>query len=171
MSSDEELVAIKERAVEQLFRLPGVTAVGIGGRVRDGRPTGETVLKVFVSRKKTLTDLEPGAVVPAEFEGVPTDVDVLGDLEPDADPPPGRVEPPVEMLDDTRQRALIGGCQMQVDLVGSGIGSRRACSAAPRPGPAAAAGAVGATSARTSDRITNTLRYTGLPLIHRGQDR
>jgi hypothetical protein len=39
--SDEKLFAIKDRAVEQLFRIPGVTAVGLGGRVCDGRPTGE----------------------------------------------------------------------------------------------------------------------------------
>jgi hypothetical protein len=89
----------------------------------DGRPTGETVLKVFVSEKKSLADLGPDAVVPGEFEGVPTDVVVMGDLEPDVDPVPGRVEPSVEMLDDTRRRPLVGGAQMQVDLVGSGMGT------------------------------------------------
>ena len=71
MPSDEELVAIKERAAEQLMRLPGVNAVGIGGRVRGGKPTGEVVLKVFVEEKKPLSDLAPGDVVPAQFEGVP----------------------------------------------------------------------------------------------------
>jgi hypothetical protein len=121
--SDEELFAIKDRAVEQLFRIPGVPAVGLGGRIRDGRPTGETVLKVFVSEKKPLADLGPDAVVPGESEGVPTDVVVMGDLEPDVDPVPGRVEPSVEMLDDTRRRPLVGGAQLQVDLVGSGLGT------------------------------------------------
>jgi hypothetical protein len=48
MPYDEELVTIKERAVEHLMRLPGVHAVGIGGWDRGGRPTGEIVLKVFV---------------------------------------------------------------------------------------------------------------------------
>jgi len=34
----------------QKKELPGVTAVGLGGRERAGEPTGEIVLKVFVER-------------------------------------------------------------------------------------------------------------------------
>jgi len=121
--SDEELVAIKERAAEQLMRLSGVNAVGIGGRVRGGKPTGEVVLKVFVDEKKPLSDLAPGDVVPAQFEGVPTDVVILGPVELDIDPPPGRAEVPDNEIDSDRRRPLIGGSQLQVDLAGSGFGT------------------------------------------------
>jgi hypothetical protein len=121
--SDDELVAIKERAAEQLMRLAGVNAVGLGGRVRGGQPTGEIVLKVFVDEKKPLSDLAPGDVVPAQFEGVPTDVVILGPVVLDAGPPPGRAEVPLSDMDDRRQRPLIGGSRLQVDLDGSGFGT------------------------------------------------
>jgi hypothetical protein len=120
---DEEFLAIKERAAVRLMRLPGVTGVGIGGRVRGGRPTGQPVLKVFVTEKKPLADLSPGEVVPTEFEGVPTDVVVLGPVELDVDPPPGRGVVPVDQIDGERRRPLIGGSQLQVDLSGSGYGT------------------------------------------------
>jgi hypothetical protein len=121
--SDEELVAIKERAVERLMRLPGVHAVGIGGRDRDGRPTGEIVLKVFVYEKRPAGELAPGELVPAEVEGVLTDVVAMGDAELAATPEPGEPEVPVSALDGARQRPLVGGCQLQVDLTASLLGT------------------------------------------------
>jgi hypothetical protein len=123
VQSDEDLVAIKERAAEQLMRLPGVNAVGIGGRVRGGKPTGELVLKVFVDEKKPLSDLSPDDVVPAQFEGVPTDVEVMGPLHRDANPPPGVVPGPDNVIDDDRERPLIGGTMIQIDLSGAGAGT------------------------------------------------
>lgn len=123
MPSDAELFAIKERAAEQLMRLPGVNAVGIGGRMRGGQPTGEVVLKVFVDQKKPLSDLSPADVIPAEFEGVPTDVEVMGPLERDANPPPGKVPGPDNELYDDRKRPLIGGTMLQIDLNGAGVGT------------------------------------------------
>jgi hypothetical protein len=123
LQSDEELVAIKDRAAEQLMRLPGVNGVGIGGRVRGGKPTGEVVLKVFVGEKKPLSDLAPGEVVPPQFEGVPTDVVVMGILERDIKEPPGREPVPDNEIDDDRKRPLIGGTMLQVDLSGAGAGT------------------------------------------------
>ena len=38
-ADDARLLGIKERAAAVLMALPGVTGVGIGGRLRDGRPT------------------------------------------------------------------------------------------------------------------------------------
>ena len=121
MPTDDELFAIKERAAEQLMAIPSVTAVGIGGRVRDGRPTGEVVLKVFVERKLPTDQVPSGELVPAEFEGIPTDISEL--------PPSGSLvqsgKPalPHSSMDDRRQRPLVGGCQMQPDLAGAGLGT------------------------------------------------
>ena len=46
--TDERLIAVKMRAAAEFRKIPGVTGVGLGGRERDGRPTGELVIKVFV---------------------------------------------------------------------------------------------------------------------------
>src|SRR5437588_7474487 len=62
------------RAVAAFRGLPGVHTVGIGGRERAGRPTGELVLKVFVSAKRSSSQLSAREIVPATFDGVPTDV-------------------------------------------------------------------------------------------------
>ena len=44
--SDAELFAIARRAFEAFGHLPHVHAVGVGGRERNGQPTGEIVLAV-----------------------------------------------------------------------------------------------------------------------------
>jgi hypothetical protein len=118
--SDEELLEVKERAAQQLLRLPGVTGVGLGGRERGGQPTGEVVLKVFVREKRNRDELAPGEIVPSEFEGVPTDVVVMGDAELDQapPPPPGKPTVPSRLFDRDRHRPLVGGCQLHVDLSG-----------------------------------------------------
>lgn len=72
--TDAEYKAIARRAYEVFKNLANVHSVGIGGRERDGRPTGEIVLKVFVSRKKSSAALPADQMIPPEFEGVPTDV-------------------------------------------------------------------------------------------------
>jgi len=76
--SDAELFAIARRAFEAFGHLPHVHAVGVGGRERNGQPTGEIVLKVLVTDKVPLETLPPDARVPAQFEGVPTDVVTCG---------------------------------------------------------------------------------------------
>src|SRR5581483_5374391 len=71
---DEDYRAIKDRAASQLFKIPGVNIVGIGGREKNGQPTGERVIKVFVTRKRPVGDVPPEEVIPRSFEGVMTDV-------------------------------------------------------------------------------------------------
>jgi hypothetical protein len=132
--SDEALIAAKERAAEVLMRLPGVTGVGLGGRERDGRPTGQLVLKVFVERKRPLDELTPGETLPAEFEGIGIDVSELGigrqETAPaiEAAPPPPAPIPgsPLTADNDTdeeRYRPLIGGGRVQSDMSGVGVGT------------------------------------------------
>jgi hypothetical protein len=118
MPTDEELLAIKERAAAQLMRLPGVNGVGIGGRVRGGERINELVLKVYVTTKRPPQEVEPAELIPAQFEGVPTDV---AELPPEiklvqAPAPTGRAWVPPSEIDLSRKRPLIGGTCLQVDM-------------------------------------------------------
>jgi hypothetical protein len=72
--SEAEYKALAGRAYAALKKYPNVHSVGIGGRERKGRPTGDIVIKVFVSAKRNPGELAPSEVIPADFEGVPTDV-------------------------------------------------------------------------------------------------
>jgi hypothetical protein len=91
---DDEYFAIKARAAAVFRKIPNVTAIGLGGREREGRPTGEIVIKVFVNRKKLRHDVPPAEMIPSHFEGVPTDVVEMGSPVPNLDPVPGSVLPP-----------------------------------------------------------------------------
>jgi hypothetical protein len=121
--TDEELLAIKDRANEQLKRISGVTGVGIGGRVRGGERIQELVLKVYVEAKRPAGQLEPSELVPAEFEGIPTDVSempaggrlLLG--------PPPLGKPESVPVDERELRPLQGGLRIEVDDSGGPWGT------------------------------------------------
>jgi hypothetical protein len=122
----DDLLAVKERAVERLLALPGVTGVGLGGRVRGGRPVDEPVLKVFVERKRPVAELAPDEVLPAEIEGYGVDVSEAGYAVDFVDPaPPVPGSPLVGPTDDDtgKYRPLRGGTQFQADVNGSGTGT------------------------------------------------
>jgi hypothetical protein len=70
----EALRAIRARVIRDWIRLPGVLAVGIGGKVAGGRTTGEMALIVSVSRKRPLAEIPAAERIPSEVEGVKTDV-------------------------------------------------------------------------------------------------
>jgi len=125
---DARLFEIKERAAAVFMAMPGVTGVGIGGRLRDGRPTGEVVLKVFVARKRPARELSPGELLPERFEGVAVDVSELGESELEAGPPatprpPGSPQVPMSQRDFGKYRPLVGGARLQVDLTGASGGT------------------------------------------------
>ena len=69
---------VKERYKKQLLSLPNVVSLGVGPKIKDGQSTGEIAIKVFVSKKVDQNELEVDDCVPAELDGVPTDVEVLG---------------------------------------------------------------------------------------------
>ena len=127
MADDPRLVEIKERAAAVFMAMPGVTGVGIGGRLRDGRPTGELVIKVFVERKRPAAEVPPGQLLPERFEGVGIDVSVLGpsrlEQEEPSIPPTGSLIVPINQTDEEKYRPLIGGARIQVDLTGAGYGT------------------------------------------------
>jgi hypothetical protein len=108
---DDGGVALARRAVAAFRHLPEVHTVGIGGRIRNGEPTGELVLKVFVSTKRPRSELSPDALVPAEFEGVPTDVVEAPSSQPAAAVPGAQLGGPYSE-DSGRYRPLRGGVQL-----------------------------------------------------------
>jgi hypothetical protein len=127
--ADDRLVAVKDRAAAVFLKIPGVTAVGLGGRERDGRPTGEVVLKVFVERKRPAEELTPGETLPPRFEGVGVDVVEMPEGREETAPavaPPQQPGSPLtsdNATDATKYRPLQGGGRIQVALNGSGFGT------------------------------------------------
>ena len=116
--SDQELFDIARRAAKAFARLPNVHSVGIGGRERAGKPTGEVVLKVFVRQKLPTDRLDPSALIPESFEGIPTDVIPAGDpkrlvLVSGTEP---KTEAEFDASDDeSRERPLMGGTVIEPD--------------------------------------------------------
>lgn len=114
--SDDELRRIAERAYLAFRSYPNVHAVSIGPRERGGREIDELAITVFVTRKLAPSALAAGAMIPAEFEGLPTDViemprpQLLGAM----DEIPG-IDADSKPEDTRRERPLKGGLQISGD--------------------------------------------------------
>jgi hypothetical protein len=64
----------------ELMAKENVVGCGVGLRQVQGVRTGEVALVVMVSRKLPHHELNPQDILPAELEGVPVDVQEVGDL-------------------------------------------------------------------------------------------
>jgi hypothetical protein len=119
---------VKRDATERLMAIPEVVAVGIGPKVVNGRATGEPAIRVFVRRKLPADQVPPDHLIPAEIDGVTTDVAIGGDPVPVAAAPvdtPGAIgvldarTQPVRHAhaklppDDGSHRPLTGGLQIE----------------------------------------------------------
>jgi hypothetical protein len=67
---------------QELLELDNVVGVAASVQVTKGEPTGKRSLTVFVEEKKPKSKLARAAVVPAEIEGVTTDVVESGPIRP-----------------------------------------------------------------------------------------
>jgi hypothetical protein len=77
----QRAAAVKARHEADLMRRPGVRGVGIGFRRRGGTlREDEVCIVVMVLRKLGLTDINPADRLPAELDGVPVDVQEVGDI-------------------------------------------------------------------------------------------
>ncbi len=74
MPEYDQILKVRADAEARLRAIPGVHAVGISRKVVAGKPTADLCVTVFLSEKKPLDQLAPEDVVPAEIDGVPTDV-------------------------------------------------------------------------------------------------
>ena len=73
--------AVKKRHERRLLRKKNVVGVGIGLRERKGEQIEEIVLTVMVRQKQPSSDLLPWDRIPQELDGVPVDVQVVGDVQ------------------------------------------------------------------------------------------
>lgn len=76
------VVEAQEANEQELLALENVVGVAVSLKVTKGKPTDKRSLTVFVAAKKPKTQLPNEAVVPAEVEGVPTDVVEVGHVRP-----------------------------------------------------------------------------------------
>jgi len=83
MIQDEELErlrAVKAVYEASLMRKANVVGVGIGLRQCEGKPAGEPAIVVSVTHKVPLSRLASRDVIPRELDGVPVDVQAVGEL-------------------------------------------------------------------------------------------
>jgi hypothetical protein len=82
MNGDEQarVRAIKKAHEKALMDKANVVGVGVGLRQQGGVRTGEVALVVMVSRKVPPDQLSPDDVIPDEIEGVPVDVQEVGEI-------------------------------------------------------------------------------------------
>jgi len=72
--------AIKARHEADLLKKANVVGVGIGLRMRHGRPVGGPALIVNVTHKVPLEQLSPEDRIPNMLEGVPVWVEDIGEV-------------------------------------------------------------------------------------------
>ena len=76
----EEIIKVKNRHRDYLLSFPNVKAVGVGPKLKDGKPTGAIAVKVYVTRKVHQDQLPYQDRIPSHIEGNPTDVEEQADL-------------------------------------------------------------------------------------------
>lgn len=72
--------AVKRAYADQLMAKANVVGVGVGFCKRSGQRTGEVGLVVMVNKKLPAVQLNPEDVLPLEIEGVPVDVQEVGEI-------------------------------------------------------------------------------------------
>jgi hypothetical protein len=76
----EKAQAVKRVHGVELMGRANVVGVGVGFRQRGGVRTGEVALVVMVRQKVARAQLAPADVIPTEIEGVPVDVQEVGEI-------------------------------------------------------------------------------------------
>ncbi|MGH9660510.1 MAG: hypothetical protein ACRD96_18310 [Bryobacteraceae bacterium] len=79
--ADLKVSAVRARREAELLRYPNVAGVSDGIRIRQGKPTGERCLVVYVNQKIPTTRLAPSEILPGEIDGVGVDVVEVGKVE------------------------------------------------------------------------------------------
>ena len=111
MNELERAIAIKKEHSAAIRSRPGVTGIGYGWRTRGGEATDEPAIRIYVERKLPPESLSQDAMLPAEIEGIPTDIVELGPIRLQAGTLP----------DEERHRPLRGG--QRIGPRGSGAGT------------------------------------------------
>ncbi len=84
MTQDKDQLArarkVKNRYEDVLMARPDVVGVGVGMRQRGGDTTDEVCIVVMVKQKHPLSALDAERVLPANLDGVPVDVQAVGEI-------------------------------------------------------------------------------------------
>lgn len=75
----DQLSRVKTNHEQELMKKENVIGVGIGLRKRDGEYTDEPAIVVSVTRKVPRSMLDPDDAIPPQLEGVPVDVQAIGE--------------------------------------------------------------------------------------------
>jgi hypothetical protein len=76
----ENVNEVKRRNRDRLMAPANVVGVGIGPKIVAGEESGRLVIRVYVRKKVPAEVLDAGQRIPAEVEGVPTDVVEVGEV-------------------------------------------------------------------------------------------
>lgn len=103
-----EVAAIRERLDHgpgnSLRRLPGVVHVSVGLKERGGLVlVDQMCIRVYVVHKRSPSELQAAELIPSEIDGIPTDVNVVGDFE--------------FQSDNARYRPIMGGIQVSNRII------------------------------------------------------
>jgi len=82
MADHDPVVEVKERHTAGLLARPNVVGVGVGYKTVGNERAGPLSVVALVHTKMPRAALSEGALVPAELDGVPTDVVEVGHLRP-----------------------------------------------------------------------------------------
>jgi hypothetical protein len=70
----DHIRAVKRDAQARLLKIPGVHAVAIGPKVVAGKSTADPSIIVYLVKKKSTAEVPPEELIPAEIDGIKTDV-------------------------------------------------------------------------------------------------
>lgn len=76
----EAAKAVRDAHEQDLMAKPNVVGVGVGLRQQGGHITNTVVVVVMVRHKVKPQDLSPDDLIPPEIDGVPVDVQEVGDI-------------------------------------------------------------------------------------------
>jgi hypothetical protein len=75
-----QVQAVRRKREAELLSKANVVGLGVGYRRRHGQPTNELALIVLVREKVPWESLAPHDRIPQELDGVPVDVQDVGEL-------------------------------------------------------------------------------------------
>jgi len=76
----EKIRAVRRTYEDELMAKANVVGVGVGYRQRGGERTDELALVVMVNKKVPDALLAPEDIIPTSLEGVPVDVQEVGEI-------------------------------------------------------------------------------------------
>lgn len=80
---DPKILKVKDSSTNELLRKPGIFGVGVGKKMKNGVPTKEDAIMVFVQSKvdqESLNKQSGISPIPSDIDGIPTDVFECGEI-------------------------------------------------------------------------------------------